>query len=322
MPRPLRIEYEDAYYHVMNRGRGRQNIFHDKDYFEAFLKTLEEAHQRFGIQILCYCLMSNHYHLLVKTPEANLGRAMRHINGLYTQRYNRLKKSDGPLFRGRYKAILVEEDSYQLQLSRYIHRNPIDAKVVKVLADYQWSSYPFYIGNIQPPKWLFQKEIYGQLGPRTNQKGKYRAFVEEGVDEEIKRFYSKSNIMPYIGSDEFREWVYKRKGTQDPSISREMVNQFRPSIDEIIQRVSEAFKVSVESIRQSRRGRVPDNIPRWGAMYLSQECSGALLTEIATGFGLKRAGSVPTTIMKLRVLMDEDASLARKIMNIKSQYDT
>jgi putative transposase len=78
---------------------------------------LAEAHQRFGIQILCYCLMGNHYHLLVKTPEANLGRAMRHINGLYTQRYNRLKNTDGSLFRGRYKAICVEDDSYQLQLS-------------------------------------------------------------------------------------------------------------------------------------------------------------------------------------------------------------
>ncbi len=84
--------------------------------FNAFLSTLEQAHQRFGLQVLCYCLMSNYYHLLVKTPEANLGRAMRHINGQYTQAYNRLRKTDGSLFRGRYKAILVEQDSYQLQL--------------------------------------------------------------------------------------------------------------------------------------------------------------------------------------------------------------
>ncbi len=85
MPRPIRIEYEDACYHVMNRGRARQKIFHDENYFNAFLSCLSEAHQRFGLQILSYCLMDNHYHLLVKTPEANLGRAMRHINGVYTQ---------------------------------------------------------------------------------------------------------------------------------------------------------------------------------------------------------------------------------------------
>ena len=109
MPRPLRIEYENACYHVMNRGRSRQDIFHEEKDYQSFLNTLAEAHKRFGLQIQSYCLMQNHYHLLIKTPEGNLGRAMRHINGLYTQRYNRMRKTDGPLFRGRYKAILVEE---------------------------------------------------------------------------------------------------------------------------------------------------------------------------------------------------------------------
>ena len=157
MPRPLRIEYENAYYHVMNRGRARQTIFHDQKYFEAFLSTLAEAHQRFGVEVLCYCLMKNHYHLLLKTPEANLGRVMRHINGVYTQRHNRLKKTDGPLFRGRYKAICVEKDSYQLQLSRYIHRNPLEAKHVQKLDSYPWSSYRYYVRSTEkPPKWLSQ----------------------------------------------------------------------------------------------------------------------------------------------------------------------
>ncbi len=108
MPRPIRIEYEGAYYHVMNRASARCNVFHGPAYFEAFLKALEKAHQRFGVQIHSYCLMSNHYHLLVKTPEANLGRVMRYVDGVYTQRHNRLKKTDGPLFRGRYKAVCVE----------------------------------------------------------------------------------------------------------------------------------------------------------------------------------------------------------------------
>ncbi len=108
MPRPLRIEFEDACYHVMNRGRGRQRIFHAKAYYDAFLTTLAEAHRRFGAILHAYCLMDNHYHLLLQTPNANVSRIMRHINGLYTQRYNRLKRTGGPLFRGRFKAILVE----------------------------------------------------------------------------------------------------------------------------------------------------------------------------------------------------------------------
>ena len=112
----------------MNRGRGRRWIFHGDAYYEAFLGTLEEAHDRHDARIHAYCLMGNHYHLLIETPLANLDRIMRHINGLYTQRYNRLKRTDGPLFRGRYKSILVDETAYLLQVSRYIHRNPIEVK--------------------------------------------------------------------------------------------------------------------------------------------------------------------------------------------------
>ena len=99
MPRSPRLEYENAYYHVMNRGRGRQTIFRGGAYYRAFVQTLAEAHQRFGVEIHAYCLMGNHYHLLVKTPNANVGRCMRHISGLYTQRHNRLARTDGPLFR-------------------------------------------------------------------------------------------------------------------------------------------------------------------------------------------------------------------------------
>ena len=128
MTRPLRIEYEDAYYHVMNRGRGRQWVFPAADYYEDYLQCLSEANKRFGIEIHAYCLIGNHYHLLIKTPRGNLGRAMRHIDGVYTQRHNRRKRTDGPLFRGRYKAIVVDVSSYLLQVSRYIHRNPIDSQ--------------------------------------------------------------------------------------------------------------------------------------------------------------------------------------------------
>ncbi len=173
MPRAQRIEYENAFYHVMNRGRARQMVFHDDRYYQVFLKTLAEAHQRFYCVIHAYCLMGNHYHLLLETLHANLGRIMRHINGVYTQRYNWLKKTDGSLFRGRYKAILVDIDAYLLQLSRYIHRNPIDMKepVVCDLAKYQWSSYPAYIAKVTAPSWLFREATYQMLGNKQRYKG-------------------------------------------------------------------------------------------------------------------------------------------------------
>lgn len=322
MPRPLRIEYENAYYHVMNRGRARQKIFHDEHYYEAFLRTLREAHQRFGLQILCYCLMSNHYHLLVKTPEANLGRAMRHINGVYTQRYNRLKKTDGVLFRGRYKAISVEEDSYQLQLSRYIHRNPIDAGIVEQLDEYAWSSYPYYIKNVKTPKWLYQRDIYQQLNCKTRCRKKYHNFVELGVDEEMELFFSKGNQIPFLGSESFRDWVYQQRKTDELAVTKDTLQLFRPGIDDIIERVATVFKVSKDSIVSGRRGRVSNNIPRWVTMVLAQECGDMKLLNIAAALGLKRAGSIPTTIKKLKDLLVKDENLLRMVEQIKSQYDT
>jgi REP element-mobilizing transposase RayT len=301
----------------MNRGRARQKIFHGDAYFEAFLITLSEAHQRFGVEILCYCLMSNHYHLLLKTPEANLGRVMRHINGVYTQRHNRLKKTDGPLFRGRYKAICVEEDSYQLQLSRYIHRNPLEAKMLSDLEHYAWSSYRYYVHpSAEPPDWLYQAEIYAQLGVKRHLKDKYKAYVELGVDEEIRQFYSKGNVMPYLGGDEFRAWAYQQRLTEEEAVSHQERAVFRPSMDEIIERVASRFEVSRESIMRTTRGG-SNNVPRWVAMYLCQEVGGCRLVEIASYFGLKRTGSIPTTIKKLKQLMNQDKTLMRMLDELK-----
>ena len=140
MSRPQRIEYANAYYHVMNRGAGRRRIFNNDQERAHFLTIISDAHIQFNIGIHSYCLMPNHYHLLIKTPSSNLGRAMRHINGVYTQRYNRLNQTDGPLFRGRYKSILIDSDSYLLHLSKYIHLNLLESRMVDDLSDYKWSS--------------------------------------------------------------------------------------------------------------------------------------------------------------------------------------
>ncbi|WP_101757442.1 transposase [Oceanicoccus sp. KOV_DT_Chl] len=206
MPRPQRLQYEHAFYHVMNRGRGRQAIFHSEAYYQAFLQTLAEAHQRFDAQIHAYCLMGNHYHLLIETPRANLDRIMRHINGVYTQRYNRLKHTDGALFRGRYKAIIVDEDNYLLQLSRYIHRNPAEVKgaVSDVLSTYPWSSYLAYINRAPLPRWLIREKTYQMLGQRQRYKG-YQAYIEAGNDEGLLQFYNKGNLASLLGGSEFKE---------------------------------------------------------------------------------------------------------------------
>ena len=200
MSRPQRIEFEGAYYHVMNRGRRREAIFCGEKYYRCFTNTLSEAVEKFDLIVHAYCLMANHYHLLVSTPHGNLQRAMRHIGGVYTQRYNRLKGVDGPLFRGRYKAILVDNDEYLLQVSKYIHLNPLEAKMVTSLEAYAWSSYPAYVGKCKAAKWLTTDEVYGQLTVGRHRAKRYRHYVEDvESDEEVKVFYGKSRMPPVLG---------------------------------------------------------------------------------------------------------------------------
>ncbi len=135
MSRPLRIEYPGAWYHIMNRGRRGSDIFEEEEERKIFLILLKESTKLWNVHISAYCLMNNHYHILAKTPQANLSRIMRHLNGVYTQRFNRFHGYDGQLFRGRFKSILIEDDNYLLELVRYIHRNPLRARVIDNLAN-------------------------------------------------------------------------------------------------------------------------------------------------------------------------------------------
>ncbi len=151
---------------------------------------------------------------------------------------------------------------------------------------------------------------------------KYHAFVELGVDEEIATFYSKGNQAPFLGSESFRDWIYKQRGTDELAIAKDTLQFFRPSIEEIVESVAEVFKVSKDSIINNPRRGVNNNIPRWVSMALAQECGGMKLVDIAAALGLKRTGSIPTTIKKLKGLLEQDRSLLRKVGWIKSQYDT
>jgi REP element-mobilizing transposase RayT len=292
----------------MNRGRTRQTVFHGDDYYHAFLVSLEEASNRFNLEVIAYCLMKNHYHLFVKTPLGNLDRCMRHINGTYTQRYNRLRKTDGSLFRGRYKAILVETDEYGLQLSRYIHRNPLDVKKPQrmQLSDHKWSSYPAYVNEVKSPVWLKQEMIYDLLGSKRRY-ASYKRYVEAGIDEEIKEFYGKGNQAAILGSDDFVKNIIEENKDKSPSIHKLQGNY--PSIEKIIEATAQAFEVRSSSIRTSARGRGSKNIPRWVALYLCRELSQARLYEIADAFGITHISGVSMAVYKLQPILEQDGSV-------------
>jgi len=310
MPRTERLEYPDAFYHVMNRGRGRQTIFHDRKYYEAFLETMQEAHERFEAVYHAYCLMGNHYHLLLQTPRANLSRIMRHINGVYTQRYNRLRKTDGPLFRGRFKAIVVDADAYLLQLSRYIHRNPIELKtpLVKRLELYQWSSYSSYVGKANKGVALKKDLIYEMVKAR-NPTAAYRQYVERSVDEEIQQFYGKKVLPSVLGDKSFIKQVWRKINEQKHKVKATTLQKI--PIDEIVEAVCHISGKSKAEIVKRQSGRQQRNIPRKMAMYLGQHIGDAKLEQLKEYFGVNHVGSVSHAIQEMKLLLEEDKKVKR-----------
>ena len=154
MSRPLRLEYAGALYHVTARGNERKPIYLEDDDFQLYLEVLGDVCNQYHWVIHAYCLMTNHYHLIIETPDANLSKGMRHLNGVYTQKFNRKYRRVGHLYQGRYKAILVEKDNYLLELSRYVVLNPVRAKMVGIAGDWQWSSYNQTIGVCKGYDWL------------------------------------------------------------------------------------------------------------------------------------------------------------------------
>jgi len=298
MARPLRIEYPDAYYHVSNIGLENQKIFPAQKYFEAFLSGLEETCFRLNVQVHAYCLLKDRYHLLIKTPEANLSRFMRQVDGLYTQNFQRLKKSEGSLFKGRYKAVLVQPEAHLLNLARYIHLGVKKGD----LDGWAWSSYGAYAGSAKSPEWLVRDEVLAQLpGSGAKRIAEFAKHTAAGVDEETQHFYGKKNLSSIMGDEKFKKAARGKRATSKVrGVSRGANAKWRPTCKLIISAVAKQFKVTEESIYTAARGPGSKNVPRWVAMYLCQELSAVTLQAIAKLFKLKRYGTVSTTVGKLK----------------------
>ena len=203
MSRPLRIEYEGAVYHVTSRGNARGDIYLSDDDRELFLDVLSHVVDRFKWVCHAYCLMGNHYHLMIETPQGNLSRGMRQLNGIYTQRFNRKHGQVGHVFQGRFKSILVDKDAYLLELSRYIVRNPVAAGMVEHVGDWPWSSYRVTAGL--EPSFLFLERdwLLSQFGAsRQKAEAAYKSFVCK--EEDIVSPWSQLNGPDILGDDVFR----------------------------------------------------------------------------------------------------------------------
>ena len=211
MARQIRIEYPGAIYHVTSRGNAQQSIFDNKADRYHFLSILEQACKRHQWSVFAYCLMDNHYHLLIETREASLSKGMRHLNGVYTQWYNNTRKEKrfGHLFQGRFKAILVDKDSYLLELCRYVVLNPVRAKMVNHSMDYPWSSYRATVGYYEAGEWLDTDWTLSHFGRQKKRAiEKYSEFIEEGAYNESPLNDLQGQLA--LGSDKFVTKVFSK----------------------------------------------------------------------------------------------------------------
>ncbi|MCB1763653.1 MAG: transposase [Gammaproteobacteria bacterium] len=202
MARPLRLEFSGAIYHITSRGNRREDIFENDSDRTRFLTLLNDVCNTHNWVCHAYCLMGNHYHLLIETPDANLSKGMRQLNGVYTQTFNRAHGRVGHIFQGRFKAILVEKENYLLELSRYIVLNPVRAGMVRSAADWAWSSYRATVGRSNGPDCLHTEWILAAFGKRKSlAMEKFRRFVSEGKGQPSPWKLLRNQV--YLGGENF-----------------------------------------------------------------------------------------------------------------------
>jgi putative transposase len=302
MSRPLRIAYPGAFYHITSRGNERKPVFKSGRDREKFLEYLESATSRYKAVIHVYCLMDNHYHLLLETPAGNLPRIMRHINGAYTTYFNVKRNRSGHLFQGRYKAILIDADEYAKELSRYIHLNPVRAGLVEKPEDYPWSSYRDYTGGRKPAGWLkrdFILEYFDAKEPAAQEK--YKTFVNQLAKENYETPLKDLFASTILGCAEFITYLKEHhlKDTQpDRNVPATRRLSEMLSMPDIIEKVDQA----VFDERLSR------NIK----LYLCREFTGERLKEIGDRFHVSES-AVSHAARKMSELVAKDKTIRKGV---------
>lgn len=266
MVRPLRIEYHNAWYHVTSRGNQRTNIFSDNKDRKRFLQILRESIALFNVEMHCYVLMGNHFHFLLRTLEANLGRFMQRFNTAYTTYYNLRHNRVGHLYQGRYKAILIEADKYLLELSRYIHLNPVRLekyqnlpleKKIGILGEYYWSSFLGYIRSSARHDFMRYDMVLAYMGGDGKRgRAAYRDFVLKGVALDLNNPLKEAIANALLGTDSFVAWVSENilKQRELPAYDYSHLKEIKKPIPikELVKAVAKEYQVEAEEIIKGR----------------------------------------------------------------------
>lgn len=228
MARPYRIEFPGALYHITSRGDRQEPVFEDDEDRLRYLSILAEVVTHFNWICHAYCLMTNHYHLLIETPEGNLSKGMRQLNGMYTQATNRRHQRTGHLFQGRFKSILVDKNSYLLELTRYVVLNPVRAGIIKYPEQYAWSSYQAMMGKVPVPGWLATEGILALFGKRRAEaRRRYAGFVAEGIDK--ASIWTELRQQIYLGNEKFVLRMQNKADIQGDALAIPRIQRSAPA---------------------------------------------------------------------------------------------
>jgi REP element-mobilizing transposase RayT len=310
MVRPLRIEYENASYHITVRGNERRTIFRDDYDRDIFLEIIQAAYNRFNFIIHAFVLMDNHFHLLMETPDANLSASMHHINGVYTQAFNRRYNRAGHLFQGRYKSIVVDCNEYYLELIRYIHLNPWHARMERRLGAFKYSGH----SAIMSKKWADRWKGWYDIGSILKEFGRrekeairrYREFVEAGKG--MKNPLEKTIGGYALGGKEFADWLWEEfiEGREDKEIT--MPSEMRPRIEisALVSAVGSEYDLTEADIFKKGNNTIGMNEGRGMVLFIMNRHTGMTQREIGKlAGGIKRA-AVSEMVRRFKRLVEED----------------
>ena len=319
MGRAWRIEYEGALYHLMSRGNDGQDIYLNDDDRNLFLETISEMSERFEVDIFAYVLMSNHYHFLIRTNRANLKKAMQWFGTTYTRRFNNRNFKKGHLFQGRYKSILVQNDAYLMQLSCYIHRNPLRAGVVKRLIDYKWSSYPIYAYGKKVPDWLSTDLIWSYFKGADKHK-QYREKVQKYADEE-KRLLEDIHHGMILGAKKF---VNKIRTQFLPDIPHNALPQQKQlakdiKLDDVLKKSAKVVQIDLDKCIRGKRLRGIDKHKRDLLVYLLWNKGVMTNEQLGRVFNISHS-AVSHSVKVFKEKMINDKKVKNQFDAINSQF--
>jgi REP element-mobilizing transposase RayT len=306
MARQLRLEFEGAFYHVTARGNAGEKIYLDDGDRRSFLRLLGKEIQQQRWLCYAYCMMDNHYHLLLETPEPNLSRGMRRLNGVYTQTFNRRHQRVGHLFQGRYKCIIVDKESYLLELSRYVVLNPVRAKMVMHEREWPWSSYRATAGLVRAPQWLHVSGVLGLFdGTDNTRTDLYRQFVREGLGQSSPWEEMRGQI--FLGREPFlaeMERLAKRRPLDNvPLVQREPTRISQRTILEWVGKVYRLDPATVTTRENAEAYRC--------AAYLLRRAANVPLNEVAALFGVSasRISHIQRSMESKRLSREEQEAI-------------